>query len=189
LHELAGRGAVAQALAARRGARDAAITAARAAASSARDVAARSVERTLALLLAAALAVFAHGRELLSAGAAVAVVATASALAILALTVADRIELESGSGLLAAFDTDVDVYREALSADDVTSINNLAAVSAARKDLSRSRLLVRCVYSAVAVLLLAVGVALIADQDAEIKKSPVPTPTHGSKPSVSSWPS
>jgi hypothetical protein len=54
-------------------------------------------------------------------------------------------------------------------------IKNLAAVAAARKDLARSRLLVRCVNSAVAILLLAVGVALIADQDAGIKKSPAPT--------------
>lgn len=171
LHELAGRGAVAEALAARRAARDAA--------SSARGVAAKSVERTFALLLAATLAVFANGRELLSAGGAVAVVVTAAALALLALGVADRIELESGSRLLGAFDRDVDLYREALSADDLTAIKNLAAVTAARTDLTRSRHLVRGVYGGVALLVLVGGGALITARNTERAKRPaVPSPAN-----------
>jgi hypothetical protein len=188
LHELAGRGAVAEALAARRGARDAAITAARAAASSARDVAAKSVERTLALLLAAALAVFANGRELLTTGAAAAVVVTAAALALLALGVADRVELESGSRLLDAFDEDLDLYREALSADDLAAIKNLAGVAAARTDLIRSRYLVRGVYGGVALMVLIGGGALIETHHANHTKQPATTTPANPRPTGTSGP-
>jgi hypothetical protein len=176
LYELAARGAVAEALATRRGAREAAIAAARSAAEAARDVAAKSIERALALILAAALAVFAHAHDALSASAAVATVVAAASLALAALFVSDRVEIASGVGLLAAFDTDVELYREALSADDLASIKNLAAVVAARKDLRRSRGVARGIYGAVAVLILAAGSIFIATHDT--KPNPRPVPQH-----------
>lgn len=179
LHELAGRGAVAEALAARRGARESAITVARAAALSARDVAARAVERTLALLVAGALAVFANGRDLLSTDAAVAVVVAAAALAVVALAVADRVELESGSRLLNAFDKDIELYREALSVDDLAAVRNLEAVKAARTDLSRSRTSIRCVYGGVAALILVGGLFVV---DLQSKDAAKPTPEVSSSP-------
>ncbi len=155
LHELAGRGLVAEALAARRAARDAAVTAARAAAQAARDVAAKSVERTLALLLAGGLALLANGQRLLTPGAARAFVLAAGALALAALVVAERVELRSGHDLLDAFQTDAVLYREALSEDDLAALRGLSALTAAASDLQRSRLTARIVYLTVAALAVA----------------------------------
>lgn len=161
LHELAGRGAVAEALAARRAAREAAIDAARSAGSAAREVATKSVERTFALLFAATLAVFAHGQELLSAGATLAVVVAVAALALVALYVSDQIEIDSGCRLLHAFDTDSELYREALSEDDVEAVRGMAAIRDARADLGRSRRFVRGLYGGLAPIVLIAGCVLV----------------------------
>jgi hypothetical protein len=162
LHELAGRGAVAEALAARRSARDAAITAARSAAAAAREVAGKAVERSVALLVAVALALFANGSKLLGTGAAALVVAGAAALALAALAVATLVEIRSGEGLLQAFDTDAGLYREALGEDDLRAIRGLAAVSAARDDLSRARTTAKAVYLTVAAAIALVGLVVLA---------------------------
>ncbi len=174
LHELAGRGAVAEALSARRGARDAAVTAARSAAEAARDVAAKSVERALALVLAAVLALIANAQKLLDAGAAEIVICAVTAMALIALVVAERIELGSGSRLLDAFDKDVELYREALGEDDIDAVRRLSAVSSARSDLSRSRKAIRWVYIGVAFLVLVGGNLQILTEHPVVRRPVAP---------------
>lgn len=181
LHELASRGAVAEALAARRGAREAAVTAARAAATSASDAASSSVERSLALLLAVILALLAHGQALLSTAAAGAAVVVVALISLLFLWVADRVELESGRTLLDAFDDDVQLYREALGEDDLAAVKNLAALGAARADLRRVQTLVRVIYGGLAVVVLVGGTLLLQNDHGAGSAKPNPTPT----PSVS----
>lgn len=183
LHELASRGAVAEALAARRAARDSAVASARAAATAAREVSAKSVERALALLIAAAVALAANGQRLLSTGAATTVIIAAASLALLALLVAERIELASGSRLLEAFDQDLEQFREALGQDDLTAIKQLSAMSAARVDLSRARRAIRAIYVSVVLTVLIAGVVQLSGEDNSETPAPgSPSPSHSAPP-------
>lgn len=190
LYELAGRGAVAEALAARRAAREAAIAAARSAASTAHEVSTKAVERTLALLVAAAVAVYAHAHESLSLAAAITVIVLTAALAILALGVSDWIEIESASQMLRAFDEDAAELREALSSDDIESIKGLAALGASRADLKRARRVVRGIYIGLACLVLLGGGLSLAlhhhTRPLAPQSHPVRMPTSHSTPSVRS---
>lgn len=185
LHELASRGAVAEALAARRGARDAAVAASRAAATAAREVGAKSVERTLTLLIAVAVALVANGQKLLGTSAAWVVVVAAAVLALVTLAVADRVELKSGCCLLSAFDEDVELYREALGEDDIQAVRNLSAVSAARADLSRARWVIRSVYLSAAVIVLVAGAVQLHSVHSVTTPAPVIPTTSLPSPSPS----
>lgn len=184
LHELAGRGVVAEALAARRAARDAAVTAARAAATAGREVATKAVERALALLIAVAVALFANGRNLLGTEAAAVIVAAAAGLALAALTVALRVEVPSGRALLDAFAEDAELYREALGEDDLAAVRNLAASREARVDLRRARKAALWVYLSAAAVIITAGIAaLAADEDAAADPAD-PKPSPGASPTA-----
>ena len=176
LYELASRGAVAEALAARRGAREAAVAAARAAATSATDAASKSVERSLALLLAVILALLAHGEDLLSTPAAGTAIVVVALIALMFLWVADRVELQSGRALPDAFDQDAQLYREALGQDDLAAVKNLAALSAARADLRRVQTLVRVIYGSLAAAVLVGGTLLLHNDPDPGSAKPKPTP-------------
>jgi len=165
LYELASRGVVAEALAARRAAREAAISAARSAASTAREVATKAVERTVALLIAAAVGLYANTHDHLSTGAAIGVIATTAVLALVALSVSDRVEIGSAVRMLEAFEDDAQELRDALSADDVDSVKKLQALRASRCDLERARRTVRTIYLGVTFFVLAGGVAFFAVHD------------------------
>lgn len=157
IDEVARRGLVTEALAARRAVREAATTSARSAASVASGTATKTVEQSVALLIALAVALFANGQKFLSTVATSCVVISLAALAIVALSIALKVTLSSARGALAAFDTDLGLYREALSEDDLTAVKNLAVITSARDDLHRARTTVWWVYSGVAALIVVVG--------------------------------
>lgn len=148
-------------LAARRAAREAATTNARSAAAVASSVATKTVEQSVALLIALALALFANGQKLLSTAVTTCVVISLAALALVALTIAVKVTLASARGALAALNTDLELYREALSGDDLTAVRNLAVIASARDDLHRARTTVWWVDLGVAALILSVGLIVL----------------------------
>lgn len=156
LYELAGRGLISEALTARRSARDSAFAAARAAASTAREVATKTVERTLALVVAAGLALLANAQKLISDQTSYAIILTLAGLAGLALAIAWFVDTRSGIAVLDAFDSDVELYRDTLSEDDITATRHLSALARAREDLWRARV-ASCVVYVTFILLAFIG--------------------------------
>lgn len=188
LYELAGRGLISEALAARRSARESALNAAGSAASTARDVAANSVERTAAIVIAAAAALFANTRDFLANGTSYIILTALAAIAGAALTVAIRVDTKSGYGLLDAFNTDVGLYRDTLSEDDIVAVKNVAALTAARADLNRARLTAKIIYGAVIVAVIVGGGLIVAhhgSDDSRQPARPVSSPTTSSSGSPS----
>lgn len=177
LYELAGRGLIAEALAARRAARDSAVTAARSAATTAREVATKAVERTLALVIAAAVALFANSRKFIDNGTSYAILAALAALAAAALLIAWLVDTHSGHSVLNAFDDDVELYRDTLSDDDIRATKGLAALSKARSDLCRARVTASLVYGGVILVVLVGGAMIICSQQTSSRKSPTPSPS------------
>lgn len=175
LYELAGRGLISEALAARRASRDSAVTAARAAASTARDVATKAVERTLALVIAASVALFANSQKFVSNGTSYAIILALAAIAAAALLVALLVDTRSGSGVLKAFDLDVEQYRDTLSEDDIQATKNLRALTNAHDDLRRARRAACIVYGAVIATVAIGGSIVIASQQTAPAPAPVPT--------------
>lgn len=180
LYELAGRGLISEALAARRSARESGVAAANAARSAAREVAAKSVERTAALAIAAAVALFANGRQFITDGTSYSILIALAAIAATALVVALRVDTKSGQALLDAFSSDVQLYRDTLSDDDIAAIKNLAALSAARADLRRARVTACLIYGAVISAVLLGGGLIIhhnGDRPGGSRSTPSPTPS------------
>jgi len=179
LYELAGRGLISEALAARRAARDSAVAAARSAATTARDVATKSVERTLALVVAAAIALFANGRKFVSDGTSYAIISALAVLAAASLVVAWLVDTRSGDSVLDAFDTDVELYRDTLSEDDIRATKGLAALAKARADLRHARVTASTIYGSVIVVVLLGGSIIIASHHhTATNRTPTTPPSH-----------
>jgi len=177
LYELAGRGLISEALAARRSARDSAVTAARAAATAARDVATKSVERTLALVVAAAVALFANARKFIDDGTSYAIIAALAIIGAAALAIAWLVDTRSGESVLDAFDADVELYRDTLSEDDIQATKGLAALAKAREDLKRARMTASLVYGSVILTVLLGGSIIIASRHDSTKQTPPTSPS------------
>ena len=184
LYELAGRGLISEALAARRSARESAVAAADAAGSTAREVAAKSVERTAALVIAAAAALFANTRQFLTDSTSYIILIALAAIAGAALLVAWRVDTKSGYTLLDAFDTDVQLYRDTLSDDDIAAVKELSVLSAAREDLGRARV-TACVIYGVVIIAVLVGGGMIIVQNGNRPVGPGPSSTPSATAQVS----
>lgn len=183
LYELAGRGLVSEALAARRAARESALTAARAAASTAREVATKAVERALALLVAAAVAVFARSQDLISDGVSYAFVIAISSLAIAALLVAVLVDIRSGKAVIGAFRIDVELYRDTLGEDDIEATKGIAAIREAHEDLHRAGITAGLMYLAVLGAVMVGGLFFISSNaDGASTPAPVPTQSPSAQP-------
>lgn len=167
LFELASRGLITEALAARRSAREAAATAARGAAASGREVAGKALERGLGLTVAAAVAVFASLQRVLDPRVTAVALVLIAGFLVSALVNALRLDLRSGMGLLDAFNEDLEQYREALSVDDLQSIRNMATLRSARADLDRTRRSVWLVYGIAALLATLMAIFVLSDQARE----------------------
>lgn len=158
LYDLATRGAIAEAMAARRAGRDAAATAAHKAATGAREAAGKATERSLTLTIAAAVVVFATVQKVLAWYVSVGALAGLAFLLIGGLLVAVKVDLAIASDLLDGFEEDLGDYRESLSEDDIQQIRQSAAVRHARRNITSARTAVVRVYSICA--LAAIGLAL-----------------------------
>lgn len=152
LYEIAARGVIAEALNARRSGREAAANAARAAAGTAREAATKATERSLALMAAAAGVVFAALSKVVDWQVAVAALAVLSLFLVGTSIIALRVDFQSATESLSAFDSDVDQYREALSGDDIQSLKQLEVLSVAKNIVRRARVATLAVYWASAVL-------------------------------------
>lgn len=163
LYELSRRGAVGEALAARRAARDAALGAARQAAAAARQASGKAIERVVLQIGALAAVVSARASDLVESGLAVVLAVVIAVLTAVAWVVTAWIELPSATGGLEAEIADLGQYRDTLSEDDINAIRHLDAGEAAKKDLRRSAQAVRAVYglalaaSLAAAAIMAVG--------------------------------
>lgn len=139
LYELSRKGAVAEALATRRAARDAAAAAGRAAAVTARDTAGKSVERVTVQLVAAVGVLVAHWREALTVSQARWLLGLILLICVATLVLTVRVTLRSASRGLDDELTDLDYAREALSGEEIAKIKASGAVTAARSDISRAK--------------------------------------------------
>jgi hypothetical protein len=177
LHELAQRGAVAEALATRRAARAAAGEAARGAAQAAREAAGKAVERALLQAAAAAGIVLSSGGNLISRLPAAILLALVALVALGSLLVALRVELPSASSGLSSGLTDLAAYRDTLSLEEIADVADSQAVKSAQTDLQRAKRTILIVYTVVVVVALAIGGPFVLARSNSPLKTPTPAPT------------
>ena len=187
LYELSRRGSVAEAMAARRAARDAAIGASRGAASAARETAAKVIERTVLQVIAAAGVIIAQLKSALSTPQAIGLLVLIAALCVSLLVVTLLAGVRSARDGLNKELADLDQYRDSLSQDDIDSIKRAGVIGSARADLKNACTTAWLAYGlATVVALIAAGVLGFSSSAAESPKdhAPSPTPTEGSSPST-----
>jgi hypothetical protein len=176
LHELAQRGAVAEALATRRAARAGAAESARGAAQAARDAAGKAVERALLQAAAAAGVVLSSAGDLIDRLPAAILLALVALVALGSLVVALRVELPSARGGLSSGLADLAQYRDALSLEEIADIADSQAVKSAQTDLKRAKRTVVIVYAVVALAALAIGGPFVLARSPLKTPAPAPTP-------------
>lgn len=146
LYELSRRGAVGEALAARRAARDAALSASRQAAAAARQASGKAIERVLLQAAALAAVLLTRSGNVISTGTALLLAAVIAAVTVASWAITALVEVPSALAGLEAELEDLGQYRDTLSQDDIDAIRNLQAVGTAKTDLRRARRAVHAVY-------------------------------------------
>ena len=136
LYELARRGAVAEALASRRAAREAVIGSAHDATDTARDAAGKSIERTLVQIGALVGVVITYLTNTVSRVTAITLLSILGVLALTFLLVTERFSLKSAETILTADLSDLDQYREALGTEDIAAIKDGMIVAATKSEIS-----------------------------------------------------
>lgn len=184
LYDLSQRGAVAEALAARRAARAAAAESARGAAQAARDAAGKAVERALLQAAAAVGIVLSNAGDLIGRAPALVLLGLVALVACGSLLIALRVELPSAREGLKAELADLSEYRDVLSGDEISDVANAQAVGAARLDLGRARRTVVTVYAIVVITTLALGGPYVLAQHPD-PVEPRPTRREDSRPKIS----
>lgn len=188
LYELTRRTAVAEALASRRTARESAVASARAAATAARDVASKASDRALLQAAAAIAVVLTNVAKLIGDPTAISLLLLIAAVLAGNLFIARQQDLPSAGEALTFDLSDLDQYREALSAADIDNIRDLKTVSAARKVLATTRRTVTVVYGATIALVLVAGtvIVLLAQPPEQARQSPSVPSTPVSSPASTS---
>jgi hypothetical protein len=161
LYELTRRGAVGEALAARRSARDAAIAAARAAATDARAAATKAIETTVVQLAAGAGIVLAHAGNVIDRHQANLLLWLIAGTAIASFAITELFTLPSAKRSMEAELADLDQYRDTLSVDNIESIRNAETISSARKAIVWTQVLVAVVYLAALLAIFGAGQVLL----------------------------
>lgn len=178
VYSLAKSGAIAEALATRRAAREAVQDSATQAAQTARGVAGTATERCLLQAGAAVAVLLTNAAQLIGDASAYVLLVVVAIVSGLSLAVAVAVELKSGRDALTDGLTDLDQYREALTAEDIDAIRGSAAAKSARADLRRAAISAIVVYGLTIIVVLGVGAALIFGNTSPAKpSSPSPTPT------------
>lgn len=162
LYEIASRGIVAEALAAKRAAREAAATAAQNAAATAREALGKATERNLALLVAAAVPLFASLQKVLDWQVTAIALGFLSAFLVTACIFVIRVDIRSARGMITALKEDLNQYREALSEEDLQSIHDMQVLEEASTDVERSEHAIKSIYTVAAVLTSVAALTLVA---------------------------
>jgi hypothetical protein len=159
LYDLSRRGLVTETMAARRSARESALSTSRGAATLARDTVGKATERALVQVVAVAAIVVAHVQDAFSKNEAGLLLLLVASLCAGSWAVNQFVTLKSaGEGLVSELD-DLDQYRDSLSEDDVRAIREVGAIRVAKDDLRRARTSVFVTYLVATVA--AVAAALI----------------------------
>jgi hypothetical protein len=179
LYDLSQRGAVAEALAARRAARAAAAESARGAAQAARYAAGKAVERALLQAAAAVGIVLSDASDLIGRAPALVLLGLVAVVAVGSVLIALRVELPSAREGLTAELADLGEYRDVLSGDEIADIANAQSVKSASLDLGRARRTIVIVYAIVVITTLALGGPYVLSHHADsVTPRPMtPTPT------------
>lgn len=148
------QGIIAEALATRRTAREAAFTVARDSAESARSALRKTFDRILIQLGAAGGVLLANHQALIDRAATRALLIAILILIVFTAMGAFIIDYPSVARALVAFDADLDHYRDALPDEDLADIRDMASLSDARSQIQRSRI-------AAGVLLAVAGIAVV----------------------------
>jgi hypothetical protein len=179
LYDLSQRGAIAEALAARRTARAAAAESARSTAQAARGAAGKALERALIQVGAGVGIVLSNTGDLIGRVPALVLLGLVAAVAATSLLVFLRVELPSATDGLTSELADLRQYRDTLSDEELTDIASSSAVRSARSDLYRTKRTVVALYVAVLVTVVFLGgpflLAQGGDQPAK-KEPPQPSP-------------
>jgi hypothetical protein len=166
------QGIIAEALATRRTARDAAFTLARDSAEAARSALRKTFDRIILQVGAAGGVLLANHQALIDQAATEALLAAILVLISITALGAFIIDYPSVARAMVAFDIDLDHYRDALPDEDLADIRNMASLSDAKSQIHRSRI-------ASGVLLAIAGIVVVIALCA-VGKSGDPTPERGS---------
>lgn len=173
LYQLAKSGAVAEALATRRAAREAMQESARAAATTAREVSGKATERCLIQAGAAAAVVLTNSGDLINSTSGYWLIGLIALLGITSLLVALCVELRSGRDALAGGLDDLDEYRETIPQAEIADMRNRSkARQSAEADLRRATWWTAIVYGVTILALTIVGATLIHLHTTDKSKSP-----------------
>jgi hypothetical protein len=176
LYELTRRGSVAEALAARRAAREAVLNSARQAAQSARQAAGKAVERLLVQTAAAIAVILSNAGGIIARAASVWLLLAIAAVSIASLVVTLRIELASAEGGLNSEVSDLDQYRDTLAEEDIAAMKKVNTLSSARDDLRRTRRTVTLAYGVAALAIPLIGFILVQSGAVGSTGRPPPSP-------------
>jgi hypothetical protein len=138
LLRLSRQGTIAEALAIRRSARQAAITAAQGTAEASRVATRSVVDRVLAQLVGAFGVLLANHANLINQTVTGWLLAGLLGLTIATALVAFRIEFPAASGALEAFETDLEGYSDMLIEEDIDQIRSMKSLEAAKTQLTRA---------------------------------------------------
>lgn len=174
------QGIIAEALATRRTAREAAFTVARDSAESARSALRKTFDRILIQLGAAGGVLLANHQALIDQAATRALLVAILILIAFTALGAFIIDYPSVARALGAFDKDLDHYRDALPDEDLADIRNMASLSDAKSQIQRSRI-------AAGTLLAVAGIAVVIALCAVGKGSPA-LPERGTVPTTDKEP-
>jgi hypothetical protein len=148
---------MAEAMATRRSVRDAAMVAGRAAAEAGRTAGAKSLERVIVQAAAAAGILIARSGDALSPSAATLLLLLVGALLVASGVIALVAEYPAAFKLLDSFRDDLHLYRDSLSKQDISAIEEMKSLRGARSAIKTSLLVTIAVLS-VALIALAIAI-------------------------------
>ncbi len=142
IYTVSQKGAIAEAMATRRAARQAALTVATDVSKAARESSGKSVDKMILQLGAGTAIVIVNAKDLVSTPVAVAVLVTLVFVAFASWLVSAKVEIESSEDALRAISVDLLHYRESLSRQDVDLVRNMQMMISSRKYVARAKKLV-----------------------------------------------
>jgi hypothetical protein len=148
---------MAEAMATRRSVRDAGVAAGRAAADAGRTAGAKSLERVIVQAAAAAGILIAKSGDALSSSAATLLLVLVGALLVASAVIALAAEYPAAYGLLGSFRDDLSLYRDTLSEQDITAIEEMESLKGARRAITISLAVTVAILLAA---LVALGIAI-----------------------------
>jgi hypothetical protein len=157
LYSISRQGAVAEALATRRSARQVIFSASVDASKTAREVSGRVQDRTVVQIAAGVGIYIANSKQALDTSVSVLLLVVLAAVGLTSWLASIRVDIETAEGALRAVGDDLDEYRESLSEADIAALRSMRVIGQAEVVLARARVIAKGISLGVAAILVVVA--------------------------------